>query len=277
MPRLYDYRDYRKFIEHAVEERKKQNPQYSFRSFARALDINSSTLLRIVSGERNLSKKLMPIFIKALKLKAKETEYFELLVKIDQEKDISIKAIYLDHINKFCAVNVRNVQPGNYGFYEKWYYSVIRELVDLTPIKESDAARVGALLTPPISPKQVKQAFKVLIKLGFIEPNPDGVFKQKGHYISTGDAWSSLSIQEFQKTMANFGVRALTSFPKKERDISTVTLTLSQEGQQQLQNILADTRRKIMDLAKGDSSEDRVCQVNLQLFPLSKTLPGVKK
>ena len=62
---------------------------------------------------------------------------------------------------------------------------------------------------------------------------------------------------------------ALYSVPKTHRDISTLTLSISEQGLQHIKEKIKDCRRELLEIAKADENADRVYQLNLQLFPLS--------
>jgi uncharacterized protein (TIGR02147 family) len=65
-------------------------------------------------------------------------------------------------------------------------------------------------------------------------------------------------------------ISALDAIAPEMRDFSTLTLSVSQEGLKQIKDVLAESRKTIMKIAKSDSNEDRVYQLNLQLFPLTR-------
>lgn len=269
MPRLYDYFDYREFIRDIVVERQARNPRYSYRSFALALGLSSSMLLRVVNRQRNLSAKLMPVFVRELKLRQREEEYFSLLVQLDRQKDPSARLAIREKIRFFRREHVRTTPPAAHAFYEHWFTSVIRELLDLGTFTLNDAADLAGRVIPPVTPRQAARALCVLTELDLVEQTPDKTLRQRDKLLSTGGAWDSLNIHAFQKAMAQRGMEALDRFPKPERDISTVTLTLSEPGFGRVKELLEEARSKIMELARSDTDQRRVFQLNIQFFPVS--------
>jgi uncharacterized protein (TIGR02147 family) len=53
------------------------------------------------------------------------------------------------------------------------------------------------------------------------------------------------------------------------RDISTLTLSISESSLQRMKEKIRECRRELLEIAKADEHADRVYQLNLQLFPLS--------
>jgi uncharacterized protein (TIGR02147 family) len=70
---------------------------------------------------------------------------------------------------------------------------------------------------------------------------------------------------------------ALDRFKKPDRDMSTMTVGVSEFALHAIQQILAETRKRISEIAAQDTDSDRVYQLNIQLFPFSKPLPVQKK
>jgi uncharacterized protein (TIGR02147 family) len=64
---------------------------------------------------------------------------------------------------------------------------------------------------------------------------------------------------------------ALYRFEKKDRNFSSLTLSISQNGYEKIRQKVEDLRAELVDLVKEDSGIDRVIQVNFQIFPLTDT------
>jgi len=128
---------------------------------------------------------------------------------------------------------------------------------------------LGLLLEPPVSAAKVEKALEVLTLAGFIQKKERGYITTNS-FLSTGDRWESAAIQAFQKMMITLGAEALVRFQKKERDISTLTVSLSEESFRKITEIIGETREKIRTIEQGEVSPHKVYQVNFQVFPLSR-------
>jgi uncharacterized protein (TIGR02147 family) len=87
--------------------------------------------------------------------------------------------------------------------------------------------------------------------------------------ISTGDEVHSTEVAKFQMQMLELARQALDRMPANRRDISTLTLSVSQQGFEKIRAIIQRTRKEILSAAVDDTNEDRVVQLNIQLFPLA--------
>ena len=65
---------YRVWLANEFKERRERNPRYSLRAFARLLDINHSSLSKILSQKRNVSTKILGRFCNRLGVKPKLRE-----------------------------------------------------------------------------------------------------------------------------------------------------------------------------------------------------------
>ncbi|MGE3609533.1 MAG: hypothetical protein AB7I27_08100 [Bacteriovoracaceae bacterium] len=84
--------EFRQFLKDVFLERCRKNPSYSMRSFASSLKINHTTLSRILSGKRGMTKKMQTSLEEALNLSPAERRTFsknEKLKVTKQYKDLS--------------------------------------------------------------------------------------------------------------------------------------------------------------------------------------------
>ena len=77
-------------------------------------------------------------------------------------------------------------------------------------------------------------------------------------------------LANFLKTQMNLAIEALDRYPKEERDISALTLTLSPEAFKAAQEEIRALQRKLLALTDLYPKPDTVYQANFQLFPLSR-------
>jgi len=269
MPNIYRYIDFRKYLNDFIAEKKKNNPKFSIRLMAQKLDISPGTLVRILSGKRNCSAAMLPQFIDVLKLRERAADYFSLLVSFDQEKNTHEKNSIYDSILAFRNERIKKVEEAQYAIFDKWYYSVIRELIEIhAPVAQ--CSELVPLIRPKITLRQVEKAVQVLLAGGFIKQQSDGCFVPGERFLTTGDRWEHFAVQRFQKAMLDRAVAALLEHPKKERDISTVTVGLKESDLLHVSEILRKARQEILDLAEHTTLPEVVYQINFQAFKLSE-------
>ena len=118
---------------------------------------------------------------------------------------------------------------------------------------------------------------KLLEKNGFLNKDEQGHYSQTNRSITTGNLdVASLAIREMHRQMGELGVQSLDQVPVKERDISGLTIGISEMAYEKITKEIAEFRRRISSIVMEDSGEERVYRLNVQLFPLSERLETKK-
>jgi uncharacterized protein (TIGR02147 family) len=235
----------------------------------RQLGIDAGYLVKILQGEKNLSYNSVPQFATLLNLNKKETEYFKALVLFGKTKSNSEITEYFEKLLHLSETNNPSIIADKYEFYKKWYYSAVREVIGFLPFK-GDYKALGETILPTITPGEAKKSIKLLERLELIAKNPDGVYVPTERFITTGEKWKSIAIRHFQEETIQLAKEALDTIPKEMRDISTLTLSISNQGFEEIKEILKETRRQIFEIAEKEQNVSGVYQLNLQFFPISK-------
>ena len=271
MPNIYGYIDYRRYLMDYIKEKKVNNPRFSCRLFSSRMGICAATLARILNGERNISKKLLPVFIAELNLREKSAEYFSLMVQLTVVKNPENKNVIFQKMLDLRSERMRKVNPIHYSLFEKWYLIALREVIDIRG-KIDNVSSVSESLRPSIPVKEAENAIKTLKNLNIIYEDNEGCFHATEKLLTTGEKWEHVAIQKYQSEMIGLANHALMSYPKHERDISTVTVGLSVDDLLKVKEILRRTRQEILAIAEDSKRRDYVYQLNMQLFPVSNCL-----
>jgi uncharacterized protein (TIGR02147 family) len=268
MENIFTYSDYRRLIKDAIEEKRKKNPQYSYRCAANRMGISSGSLARVLNGTRHPGSGLMHKLTLYLGLKKRETEYFSLLAGFESIKDEGKRRACYLKILKMRAERNKPVSKEHYRFFEQWYYVALFELLRTGNYTGNNAA-FGSMLIPPVSESKTRKALELLKRLGYIQESKDGRACAAHPFLTTGETWESVAIHAFQVAMSNLGVRALDIIPKEERDFSTLTMALSKEAFEKVRDVMKKARMEISAIERDCTTPDRVYQINFQSFPLS--------
>jgi uncharacterized protein (TIGR02147 family) len=277
MPSVFAYSDYRAFMRDAFAE-KKASSRFSWREFAKRAGYASPVFLKLVAEEKSsLSTEGIERVGLALGLTDKEQEFFRLLVPFTHETNNEKKQKLFNEMRKIAALCKNHVVEANlYDYYKEWYHSVIRELAP----NVSSESEISKLLVPKVPLPQVKASIALLLKLGLLERDSQGKYRQTGKHLTTGENINSMAVRKHHKNMGTLAVAALEDVLKEERDISGITMGLSKEGFEAVKAEIANFRRKIKEIAVQSESKEEpesVYRINLQLFPLSKATGKTKE
>jgi uncharacterized protein (TIGR02147 family) len=79
-----------------------------------------------------------------------------------------------------------------------------------------------------------------------------------------------VAVANYHKEMMRLASESIERFSADERDITSLTLAVSDDTRRAVVERLAEMRRELLDMAAADTTASRVVQLNLQLFPLSE-------
>jgi uncharacterized protein (TIGR02147 family) len=273
MKPVMEYQNYRVYIRDYYAERKVRSG-FTWRDFAKAAGYSSPVFLKLVcDGKSNLSEVGVERVASAMGLVGVDLQYFRLLVEFNQEKDSAKKKVIFKKMREVAKEgSMEIVGEDQFDYYESWLNPVVREMApqmgDATPAQIADKIAFGTQTA------EVKKALSLLQKVGLLKKGERG-FEQAAKSITTGNLEiASLSVREMHRQMGELAVRALDEIPVKERDISGLTLGVSENAFFRISQEIADFRRRISSIVMEDTGENRVYRLNVQLFPLTKDFRG---
>jgi uncharacterized protein (TIGR02147 family) len=273
--KIFNYFDYCEYLTDFYNLKKSTDSSFSHRSFLKKAGISGSVYLqRILKGERKLSVKFIPNFNTALEHTPKEAKYFQLLVQFQNEKKPSVKEEFLRQLLSLRHTQKEYIiEDKKLNFYDKWYYPVIRELVTFLDFKD-DYRKLARVVQPKISPVQAEGAVKYLLKNGFIKKNDHGRYSHVKPVITTGPNVQSTKVIKYHKNNLMLCADALEEIPREERDISSITLSVSNQTYENIKDEIRNLRKRLLQIAKKDPNPERVCLVGFQLVPRTKNNGG---
>lgn len=266
----FEYIDYRKLLKDLYEQNKKDHPFFSYRYIAQKVGFSSPGFFaNILQGKRNISTEFIFKFAELFKFKKDQTEYFELLVNYDQAKGHTQKKYYFEKILTHKKSKIKITDAQDYEFYSKWYYTAIREIVDIFPVRDN-YEELARLISPPISTDEAQRAIEFLESGGFIEKTAEGFYKQTERFISTGYEAKALAINNFVWATADLAKQSIDRYSREKRALGTLTFSISEEGRRYIEERMKMFTREILEIVRSDKNQDRVYHLNLHLFPMTK-------
>ena len=271
MVSVFAYLDYRKYLADYYNARKAVNRHFSYRMIADKAGIPSTGYFsEVLSGTRNLTRAKVPKFAKAFCLTDAEEEFLGLLVAFNHAKTDTAKQAVYELLVKAMPVKAQRLKQGQREYFSKWYYVAVREALAIHQVRD-DVEALAASLVPAVSAAQARSALKLLEELGLIGRDGQGCWRAtQGSLLSQQDESTALLVRGFQGEMIDLAKRALTETGKDERDISCVTMSVSALGLERVKAMIKDCQQRILEIVQSDQGEDRVIQMNLQVFPLSR-------
>lgn len=271
LPSVYEYVDYRKFLEDHYKARKRQDAKYSFRFFARRAGLSSSNFLKLVmDGKRNLGATTIEKFVAALKLDPDEASFFADLVAFDQAETVAERNRAFERV----AANrrfrrARRLEGPLFRYLSRWYYPAVRELAGRRDFKE-DPAWIAQQLRPRITVRQARSAMRTLQELGLLVANESGRLVRGDTSLTTGHEVRSVVIPAYHRQMIERAADALETVTPEERDVSALTVCIKASSVAELKHRIHRFREEMLDRCDREEEPEQVYQLCVQLFPLSK-------
>jgi uncharacterized protein (TIGR02147 family) len=276
--RVFDYTDYRKYLDAYYKEHKARNANFSYRYFAGRARVSSIGLYKdVVDGRQSLSRRAVARFSEAMGHSKRETEYFEAMVFFCDARTVDEQKLYFERMMACRESKARKVDASQYEYYSCWYYGAIRALLSFYRFDGSGFDGLAKKISPPIKTEQAKKAIEVLQRLAMIRKNPSGVYEPCDRVITTGSLQNdqnvlSLSVVTMQRNCMQLSAEAFDRYSAQQMDMSTVTVSVSRQMRTAIKEEIAMFRKKILNIAENDRHPECVYQLNCHFFPL--TDPG---
>ena len=275
MVNLFDYTDFLKYFEAYYLHQKAIDPTFSYSTLAHKAGIsNKGFAYNIFHGKRNISAMHCRMISAALKHSKAETEYFRNLVGFNQTQDLVRKKRFFQKLCRLSAhgkgfTRSQVVSHDQYEYYSKWYHSAIRSLIGMYSIKD-DYTSLAKMVVPCITPGQAKKSVALLEQIGMVVEGGDGTLALAHTSVTTGKEVIGLGLRNFHFECADLAKNAISTLDRETRNITGLTLGVSEPGFKEICAEIAAFEKKLMAIADNDKNADRVYQLNFHLFPLSR-------
>lgn len=272
---IFEYVNYRAFLADFLSNKREENPAFSHRAILQRIGVSSSGFLsNVLAGKKNLSSAQRTRLSKVLKLPKKESLYFENLVQFNQAKTLDEKNEFFDRMVSLRTATAKKLSQAQQSIFAKWYFVFVHEMLSFSRIQgmgnEECYAEIARKLDPPIKPSEAASAIQELETMGLVKKNEEGFYKPCDAYLSTGNEVKSLELANFQLRTMDLAKRALEKISVEERDISVLTMSLSQDGFRRIKSEIQNFRKNLAKIALEDRDANRVYQCNFQFFPVTK-------
>jgi uncharacterized protein (TIGR02147 family) len=267
---VFHYLDYRRFLADYYTQQKRAEYGFSYRVLSRRAGCKSTNYpCLVIKGKRNLTEEMALRFAEACGLRKNEVAYFCDLVQYNQASGGPAKERRYARLLAFAQFRkVHQLSAAQAQYFSEWYIPAVRELAARSDFR-AEAEWIAARLLPSITLPQAKKALKVLFELGFLIQAEQGGVRRAHELVSSGGPLGHQLIA-YHRAMLERASAAIDLVPRDEREISSVTLCVSQSKLLELKQQIRDFRQQLLQTAERDNEFERVIQVSFQLFPLSK-------
>ncbi len=271
-PDLFAYIDYRLYLKDLYAHLKATTRHFSYRYFSEKAGFQSPNYLKLVmEGKRNLTTESEAQFAKALKFSKEELRHFKNIVGYAQAQDQEEKTQFAEKILQ--SQKYQKFHPLaaiQYEFYRSWLHVAVRELAHQADF-QADPEWISARLAFAMPQEEIVASIKLLLELGLLSEVDHRLVPAHATVTTQGEMVKTAVIG-FHKEMMELATRSLTETPRDQREISAVTVAVSEQRFAEIKEMIHEMRKKILAMATEDLDPERVVQINFQVFPLSKAI-----
>jgi uncharacterized protein (TIGR02147 family) len=277
-PSVYAYLDYRAFLRAWMEHRKREDPTYSYATFARAGGGSKAALANVLTGARTPRPETLDSFANAMGLLSGERNYLGLLVDLASAPDVTTRRAVLDRIlatERYHQMRQAEKEPPAdlERYLEFWYIPVIREMARM-PGFRADPAWICRQLDPPIREAEAADALTRLLELGLLVLADDGTVTLRELRFRTPPETSRDAVMRFQREVLPDLIRNIDPDRPAGRHLLTSTILIETRQIPEAKAILNAANEQLLTLADANrpTTDAQVFQVSFQLLPMTDTL-----
>lgn len=272
MPNIFQYLDFRRYLDDAFRALRSHEGGLSYREFARRAGYRSPNLFQLVlAGRRRLNRAAAMGTARALGLKAREQDFFETLVAFGQADFHAERDAFYQKLLRFKEHRAaRLLDTHQYEYGSNWYNPVVRELL-IHPAHDGTAEWIAERISPSVTVTQVEKSIELLVKLGLVARDPaTGRWRQTSSTVSTPRGVRTLAAANLLRSGIDLAAEALESVPPEQRDMRSVILGVSFEAYEEIRTRFRAFWEELLQFVSTQDRPETVCQINMQLFPLVK-------
>ncbi len=274
--RLFDYDDYRKFLQDYFEEQKNLSAAFSHRFFAAKAGFKTSSYcLNVIRGRFKLTQKSAEKIAGALGLGALQEAFFLALVEFNQSEKIDKRDTAWAQISQIRRqAEFTHLTNREQTYFSKWYHPIIRELVVNSNWNE-DYRALSKMVVPAITAAEAKDAVKTLMELGLVRKN-GGRYEETSLMVDASDV-SPIALKQIRRDYIQHALRAVECIPRDEQYAAFTTLAMSESSFNYVVEVMREARKKIIAKVANDMDVERVYEMMFMTFPMSTGIPKDEK
>lgn len=232
---------FRSLLRREFRERQARNPSYSLRSFAKALDIDSSSLSKIMTGRRDASSAIINSVARVLKLDLGS------IGKVYREQEFS------------------SLSEKQFSIIADWQHFAILDLVQLRTFKP-DLDWMAKQLS--IEKALVKNSVDRLLACGLLKAENGTLIKTSAQFTNDLGLRSSVAQKEYQRQVVQLGLSAIDDCESFKKEICSITIAANPAKLELAREKIKQFRRDMCALMEDGQSEE-VYHLAIQLYPVT--------
>ncbi len=261
-------KDFRLFLQAEFIARCRRKPNYNLAAFGRFLEMDASTLSKILKGLRPIRAQAIRRIGPKLGLTPYEMQRFtENSPRINARGNRAPRDIVDSRFNQ--------ISLDAFQMIADWQHYAILELMQL-PNFRPDYVWIGRKLD--FSATEIMIAVERLVRLEMIAIDEDGTWRDiSGGYTTTlGNDFTAEAFKRLQRQILLKAIEALDTVPLEARSQTSTTMAICAERLPEARKMIVEFQRKLntflTEVPKSDLKD--VYQLSISLFPATRGTRG---
>lgn len=257
---------YLRLLTNELERRKRVNSNYSLRSFARFLELDSGVLSAVLKNKRKLPKHKIKYICDRLKLEASDKDYF--IASLVDSKKTRNKLLNSEVQSMWQLKDATLIEENELTkkILSEWEYFTVLSLIDTKEFRNDCQWMAQRLGTSVERMKVVVQNLKLI---GLIEMSSSGHLKKLKKNVTTSSGINSQALKQSHKEGLVKALEKIESVPLEQRSFSSMTVAFNPKNIEKARDLIRDFRRSFSAIMEEEQGTE-VYQMAIQFFPLTK-------
>lgn len=271
-PDIFDYNDFRKFLEDMFAYKHRENKKFTKAKICRDMGLeNTRSYFQDILNGKYLTPVKANLIAKSFELPKGEAKYFKVLVNFNQAfDDPEERDFCLEQMLSLKKISGEEIDESQYEFYRRWHHSVIRMMLSIVDVND-DLSPLRKRLSQELSTKEIEKSLALLDSLGLIVKDENDNWRPSNRVMETPSYCASEVVKSYQVESLKQAERSILKNEDIPQRTITKMLSFSDEGLHKVMEAVERFSNEINVIVSEDQKrEDRLYQMILTLFPYSK-------
>jgi uncharacterized protein (TIGR02147 family) len=272
---LQQVQSYREFLKGSLTQRTQANPGYSLTAFAQKIGVSTSFLSEVLNSKKKLSMEAAFKIAVKLDLTDQETQYFCMLVQLEQEKDPLFQEEILRRLKALSPERTRfDLSLDLFRAIADWYHFALLELTHLPDFQATPtyvSSRLG------ITKLEAETALDRLKRLELIVPDATGRYKKAQSHVFTESKVPNTALKLFHKQLLEKARVAVDEQTPEKRVSTTHLIPIDSRYLGEAARLAEEFSSAVIRLTEKSKVKDSVYSLAVHLFKLTDQTPSAPK
>lgn len=258
---------YRDIIQEHYKQKRRKNPAYSLRSFARDVEISPSQLSEVLSGKTQLSVNKANILAKKLNFNESLRSHFVDLVQVESARSQAVREEALARINS--RLNSQSEFELSHDDFEGVAYWQMIAVWSFLSLPAYDGTLESVATGLGLDELEVYNAIRRLNGANLIKMQ-DRRWVQAVKEFAAGGEIPSKVVREFHAALGKLGHKSIEDQTFEERHLESAVVNFAPERLHEVSEKISQFTQQLIDEFSSGDDVSEIYSLSLQFFRLSK-------